>query len=200
MGDVKNTGAATESPPQITHRPVVTWTSTVTITMARSTWIQKLQRSSQGVASADREELDLFTGPSIGTQASLIEADLESGVDEKKLHRSPVGFEVSGMMVDFRALLENFLRVARGSYLQRPPGYGLLWFADFFYSRKSVEECLRPTIQDLQDEYAEALYAKRPYKARWVRIRGTWSFLCAAGLLAMASVGKQVVKIWKAVG
>lgn len=90
--------------------------------------------------------------------------------------------------------------VSAGSRLHRPPGYGLLWFADFFYSKKSVEECLRPTIQDLQDEYAEALAAKRPHKARWVRIRGTWSFACAAGLLTMASIGKQVVKIWKAVG
>ncbi|WP_420125245.1 hypothetical protein [Longimicrobium sp.] len=89
---------------------------------------------------------------------------------------------------------------ARAAHLQRPPGYGLLWFADFFYSPKSVEECLRPTIQDLQDEYAEALAAKRPQKARWVRIRGTWSFACAAGMLTMASIGKQVVKIWKAVG
>jgi hypothetical protein len=76
----------------------------------------------------------------------------------------------------------------------------LLWFADFFYPKKSVEECLRPTIQDLQDEYAEALAAKRPHKARWVRIRGTWSFVCAAGMLTMAGIGKQVVKIWKAVG
>lgn len=87
-----------------------------------------------------------------------------------------------------------------GSRLQRVPGYSLLWFADFFYSKKSVEECLRPTIQDLQDEYTEALAAGRPHKARWVRIRGTWSFVCAAGLLTVASVGKQVVKIWKMVG
>ena len=86
------------------------------------------------------------------------------------------------------------------AHLHRPPGYGLLRFADFFYSKKSVEECLRPTIQDLQDEYAEALAAKRPHKARWVRLRGTWSFVCAAGMLTMASIGKQVVKIWKAVG
>jgi hypothetical protein len=97
-------------------------------------------------------------------------------------------------------LWERLSGLRRRGRLQRPPGYGLLWFADFFYSRKSVEECLRPTIQDLQDEYAEALAAKRPHKARWVRIRGTWSFVCAAGLLTMASIGKQVVKIWKAVG
>jgi hypothetical protein len=95
------------------------------------------------------------------------------------------------------ALLRRYIS---RSGLQRPPGYGLLWFADFFYSRKSVDECLRPTIQDLQDEYVEALAAKRPQKARWVRIRGTWSFLCAAGLLTMVGIGKQVVKIWKAVG
>jgi hypothetical protein len=99
-----------------------------------------------------------------------------------------------------KSLLDYFIRGVRRSRIEHPPGYGLLWFADFFYSRKSVEECLRPTIQDLQDEYAEALAAKRPHKARWVRIRGTWSFVCAAGMLTMASIGKQVVKIWKAVG
>jgi hypothetical protein len=98
------------------------------------------------------------------------------------------------------AAIKKYWSRGRARSLQRAPGYGLLWFADFFYSRKSVEECLRPTIQDLQDEYAEALVAKRPRKATWVRIRGTWSFVCAAGLLTMASGGKQVVKIWKAVG
>jgi hypothetical protein len=91
-------------------------------------------------------------------------------------------------------------QTTEGTRLRRAPGYGLLWFADFFYSRQSLEECLQPTIQDLQDEYAEALAAKRPHKAAWVRIRGTWSFVCAAGMLTMASAGKQVVKIWKAVG
>jgi hypothetical protein len=101
----------------------------------------------------------------------------------------------------FAAVVVAFeVATKRESRLHRPPGYGLLWFADFFYSRKSVEECLRPTIQDLQEEYTEALAAKRLHKARWVRIRGTWSFLCAASLLTVASVGKQVVKIWKAVG
>lgn len=99
----------------------------------------------------------------------------------------------------FDALGDQF-RSIRGGRLHRPPGYSLLWLADFLYSRKSVEECLRPTVQDLQEEYAEALAAQRPYKARWVRIRGTWSFACAASLLTMASVGKQVVKIWRAVG
>jgi hypothetical protein len=105
-----------------------------------------------------------------------------------------------GLVVALWRRIRVGLPQARDSQLHRPPGYGLLWFADFFYSRKSVEECLRPTIQDLQDEYAEALAANRLHKARWVRIRGTWSFACAAGLLTLVSIGKRVGKLWRAVG
>jgi hypothetical protein len=120
--------------------------------------------------------------------------------DGHLLVRKPVRWSDTPVAVIWRRIRAGLSQTQRPSRLHRSPGYGLLCIADFFYSRKSVEECLRPTIQDLQDEYIEALAANRPHKARWVRIRGTWSFVCAAGLLTMASVGKQVVKIWKAVG
>ena len=81
--------------------------------------------------------------------------------------------------------------------LIRPPGASLLRFAEFFYSPKAFKEVLEPTIVDLQAEYAEALSQGRGWKAGWVRLRGYWSFVNAAGLLSAVSLGKKVVKIWK---
>jgi hypothetical protein len=60
------------------------------------------------------------------------------------------------------------------------PGSRLLWVADLLFSRKSVEEVLEDTVIDMRNEYFDALAQGRTGKARWVRIRGTWNFLCAA--------------------
>lgn len=76
-----------------------------------------------------------------------------------------------------------------------PPGHRLLAFAEFFYSRTHYEEVLEPTIHDMRDEYNEALAAGHRMKARWVRIRGTWSFFCAAGLTKVWSALKTIHKI-----
>lgn len=80
---------------------------------------------------------------------------------------------------------------ARRNALRRPqsllqgdvrpaPGSRLLWLADLLFSRKSVEEVLEDTVIDMRNQYFEALAQGRTGKAAWVRIRGTWNFLCAA--------------------
>jgi hypothetical protein len=198
MGDVKNNRAAGDSP-----RKKVPDAVRLAQKLMLSLYTQRVGRAKRHLADLERQELDRFGEPPFGTQTSLVEAETGIVVDESKarLVADPklLVVEVAGISVKVGAVLRS-LGVARQARLQRPPGYGLIWFADFFYSKKSVEECLRPTIQDLQAEYAEALAANRPHKARWVRIRGTWSFVCAAGMLTMASAGKQMVKIWKAVG
>lgn len=81
--------------------------------------------------------------------------------------------------------------------IEAAPGARLLWFADFFYSRKSLEEILRPTISDMRDEYNGAYVEGRVAKARWVRARGTWAFVSAAVSLAAASAGDVVVRLWR---
>jgi hypothetical protein len=64
--------------------------------------------------------------------------------------------------------------------VRRAPGSHLLWVADLLFSRKSVEEVLEDTVIDMRREYFDALAQDRPGKARWARIRGTWTFFCAA--------------------
>ncbi len=61
----------------------------------------------------------------------------------------------------------------------RPPGFKLQAFADLFFSPKTYGNVLEPVLRDLQAEHMEALAEGRPRKARWVHIRGTWSFWAA---------------------
>ncbi len=89
--------------------------------------------------------------------------------------------------------------MSRRRRIHRPPGFKLQAFADFFFSRKTYEIVLEPVLRDLQDEHIEALAEDQLWKARWVRIRGTWSFWAAALAQTPLSVVKWVLKLWKAV-
>jgi len=81
-----------------------------------------------------------------------------------------------------------------------PPGHTLLAIAEFLCSERTFDEILRPTIDDMRREYNQALADDRRAKAKWVRMRGTWSFLAAAGMVAFGSVGKLVVRVWRLIG
>jgi hypothetical protein len=83
--------------------------------------------------------------------------------------------------------------------VQAPPGRKLQAFAEFFFSRKTNSEVFEPTLRDLLDEYCEALQEKRPWKARWVCVRGYWSFWSAALAQLPISVVKKVYQIWKVI-
>jgi hypothetical protein len=78
-----------------------------------------------------------------------------------------------------------------------PPGRHLRSFAEFFFSRRTSELVLEPTLRDLLDEYCEALEQGRLWKARWVRVRGYWSFWSAAGAQLAVSFARTVLQIWK---
>lgn len=83
--------------------------------------------------------------------------------------------------------------------VSRAPGYRLLSVAELFFPPSAVEDVLRPTVEDLNEEYATALAQGRSGKAAFVRIRGTWAFLKAAGLLKVLSLVKSAVRIWTAI-
>lgn len=88
----------------------------------------------------------------------------------------------------------SFLR----SKIKAPPFIRLQGLADFLFSRRTYEAIMEPTLRDLLDEYCEALAANRPWKARWVRVRGYWSFWSAVFAQLPISAVKMVYKIWKA--
>jgi hypothetical protein len=76
-----------------------------------------------------------------------------------------------------------------------PPGSKLLTIAEFFYSKKTYTLRFKPIVADMQQEYFEALYEKRVWKARWIHIRGCWGFISAMGLNICVSL---LDKAWKA--
>jgi hypothetical protein len=112
--------------------------------------------------------------------------------------------QVLGKLVWAQAGMSTEIAGARGRWLHprsrwitSAPGAGLLWFADFIYSRKNVEEVLLPTILDMRVDYNDALKERRKHKATWVRIRGTCAFIAAAVLLSGISIGKVFTRLWK---
>jgi hypothetical protein len=86
----------------------------------------------------------------------------------------------------------------QSSLIKEVPGWGLRKVAELFFSPKTYREVFEPTLRDLLDEYCEALAANRPWKARWVRIRGYWSFWSAVFAQLPISAVKMVYKIWQA--
>jgi hypothetical protein len=79
------------------------------------------------------------------------------------------------------------------------PGWRFLSFAGFIFSKKTCVNLVEPIISDMREEYFEALSQNRIWKARWVRVRGTWSFFAAMGLDRFFSVVSLCVKVWKSV-
>lgn len=75
-------------------------------------------------------------------------------------------------------LSENPVEPSKREIL-RPPGLYLLSIADFFYSSKTVKEVFKQTISDWHEEYFEALNKKEIWKARWINVRYTYTFLIA---------------------
>jgi len=79
-----------------------------------------------------------------------------------------------------------------------PPGSSLRSFVNWVFSKKTAERVFLPVIADLQHEWMEAKGESRPWKARWVIIRGHWHFLTALGLQGAVSIAKRIFDIWKA--
>jgi hypothetical protein len=80
-----------------------------------------------------------------------------------------------------------------------PPGCLLANFADFIFSKQKLDTVLLPVISDMCEEYFEALSQNRIWKARWVRVRGTWSFFAAIGLDRAFAFVSFFIKAWKSV-
>ena len=85
------------------------------------------------------------------------------------------------------------------SVVLKAPGISMLAVAEFVFSKKQNEKVFVPIIADMREEYFEALSQSRIWKARWVRIRGTYSFFAAMGLDRAFAFVSFFVKAWKSV-
>lgn len=83
--------------------------------------------------------------------------------------------------------------------IHTPPGSHLARFADFIFSKRVYETVFVPVLRDIFDEYCEALNRGRLWKAKWVCLRGHWSFWSAVLAQAPVSAVKLVYKIWRAI-
>lgn len=66
--------------------------------------------------------------------------------------------------------------------IERAPGSKYLAVVDFLFSTKEVEETFKPIVADWRTEYFEAVKQKRAWKARWVSVRYSYSFIASMGL------------------
>jgi len=95
-------------------------------------------------------------------------------------------------------LVISAILVRRLPLVHRSPGWGLLRFAEWFFSERTFRRVLLPTIRDLQNEHIEALAEDRVWKARWVRLRGSMAFWSAVMAQVPVSVARKLYEFWKA--
>lgn len=118
----------------------------------------------------------------------VAEAEAARALDQSrvKTHR-PRGFK----------LLAQSPKIHSPSTAGHPPGFKLQIMASFLFSPKTYSEVLEPTLCDLQVEHSEALARRCFGKARWVTLRGYFSFWSAVFALAPVSLLKRLTELWK---
>ncbi|MGE0456021.1 MAG: hypothetical protein AB7O37_21975 [Vicinamibacteria bacterium] len=79
-----------------------------------------------------------------------------------------------------------------GRRVGRPPGVVILNVADFICSPRTLERVVAPIVADLQLEYFNALEQKRPWKARWIRVRYAGAMIVALTLSAARAISGVV--------
>jgi hypothetical protein len=86
----------------------------------------------------------------------------------------------------------------RSTCIYAPPGWRLRRFAEALFAPKTYKQVFEPTLRDLEDEYCQALLEKRSRKAKWVCLRGYWSFWEAVVAQSPISLFRVMCKLWKA--
>jgi hypothetical protein len=133
----------------------------------------------------------LELGP--GTQESRQFIKLAGTIQEPPSSRS----QQQPLTYNYDRIIERETKISDQAEKRRivlPPGARLRSLADFFCSSKTMERIVNPIISDLQKEYCQALVEDRTVKARWIRIRGYWSFWKVLGY----TIVKNLTAIWKA--
>jgi hypothetical protein len=104
---------------------------------------------------------------------------------------------IVSLIGDVAARMAN--RAVKKPTIQKPPGTHLHTFARAVFSKKTFQLVFEPTLHNMFDEYCEAIAAGHFQKARWIRIRGYWSFWSAVLAQLPISITKLVVMAWKGV-
>jgi hypothetical protein len=159
------------------------------------------------------EELIKSSGPEIDVRTqqfyqlrSLIERSMAT-LDEKTKNEITLHIlEVKGQ-IDIALNHQDKMFELQSKYTEewkaigrvRQPGQKLEIMSEFLFSKKFFSNVIFPLISDMREEYFEALSQNRMWKARWVRVRGTWSFFAAIGLDRAFALVSFFIKAWKSV-
>jgi len=149
------------------------------------------QLASYVLAKARREEL-----AALGDMVEERRAAVASGRPWMALWIALRGVAIlaAAWLLAFRP---NTGRRERGARVHRPPGFGLCKFASRVYGKKAYNDVVVSSIENLQHEHIEALAAGQWHEARWVLIRGYWSFWAAVVARLPVSIVRLVVQLWK---
>ncbi len=93
-----------------------------------------------------------------------------------------------------------FHAISRIGRIHMPSSSTLHTISETLFSKRTYLHVFQPILQDLEAEHLEALAEDRPWKARWVVIRGHWSFWSAFVAQLPFSLIKRIVELWKAAG
>ncbi len=96
-------------------------------------------------------------------------------------------------------ILQVSARIRNGKALQKPPGWMVLIVTEFITTKRYYERACLPAVADMREEYYEALSQNRIGKARWIYVRGTYSFFAAIGLDRAFAFVSFFIKAWKSV-
>jgi len=83
--------------------------------------------------------------------------------------------------------------------LEALPGAQILVVARSLYSQRTFTQIFEPTAHDLWADYIEALANHQPRRARWIRIRGYWTFVNVMLIHSGMVTVKRLVNIWRTI-
>lgn len=149
--------------------------------------------------------LSLSTGLRIVLKKLLLEPSAFSAVSTltRILFGSLLSFSIAvlsipiSIMSTLRDSLVNYKRARTSNLILIAPGQRWLKFAQFFFSPKTVDLEVRPTLADWHNEYFNALQDKKTAKSRWICVRYNFSMVKVLWLSKLWEIVERVFKLVK---
>lgn len=107
---------------------------------------------------------------------------------------------LSGLVSLFLALSNSktrfsYKKINNSNRIYKTPGTHLLKLANVFYGKDTVSRIFMPLFADFQEEYFEAIFQKKYFRARWVSLHLYYQFYLA--VLYETPIGKLFEAIKK---
>lgn len=151
------------------------------------------QEGAAGVArflEVQEKDLDF-----VKKQLGILNIGLDASTEVPRFRSTPPA-DSPGELLAYVKYLLNFVRaIFKEKTVHLPPGTQLDRLAEFLASPKIYQRGLRPTIADMQSEYASALASGRVWKARWIRVIGYWTFWKTWGIFSSVNFACSLLRL-----